>query len=128
MRILIAAVLLAAAAAPGAVTAGPPVAAAPDATASSLPPPHALAPGIDARGLRHRPQVVEHYVDINSAKRQELMTLPGIGAAEADRIVAHRPYLTKTELVTKGALQTGPFLSLRHLVVAMPKSVPKGKP
>jgi predicted DNA-binding helix-hairpin-helix protein len=70
---------------------------------------------------RNRPKVVEHYVDLNSASRKELMTLPGIGAAEARRIIAHRPYLTKTELVTKGVLQTGPFLTLRHQVVAMQK-------
>ncbi len=47
------------------------------------------------------------------------MTLPGIGAAEAAKIIANRPYLTKTELVTKGVLPTGPFLSLKYQVVAM---------
>ena len=66
------------------------------------------------------------YVDINSASRAELMTLPGIGAAEAGRIVANRPYLTKTELVTKNVLPVGPFLSVRNSVVAMPKAAPKG--
>jgi len=75
---------------------------------------------------RRAPVVVEHYVDLNSASAKELMTLPGIGAAEARRIIANRPYLTKTELVTKNVLPVGPFLSLRHLVVAMPKTAPKG--
>ena len=76
------------------------------------------------------PTVVEHYVDINSAGRQELMTLPGIGRAEADKIIAMRPYLTKTELVTKGVLPTGPFMALKHQIVAMQKlhkDKPKGK-
>jgi competence protein ComEA len=68
-----------------------------------------------------------HLVDINSASRKELKTLPGIGDAEADKIIAGRPYLTKTELVSKGALQTGPFLSVRHLVVAMPTRETKAK-
>jgi len=76
---------------------------------------------------RHGPAVVEHYVELNSASRAELMTLPGIGAPEAARIVANRPYLVKTDLVTKNVLPVGPFLSLRHLVVAMPKTPSKGR-
>lgn len=67
-------------------------------------------------------------MDINSAGRKELMTLPGIGKAEAEKIIAHRPYLTKTELVSKGVLPTGPFLSLRHQVVAMQPGVGKRRP
>ena len=55
------------------------------------------------------------------------MTLPGIGAAEASRIIANRPYLTKTDLVTKNVLPVGPFLSVKNFVVAMPKTVAKGR-
>ncbi len=93
---------------------------------ASSPTPHASVGASATSVPRHRPAVVEHYVDLNSASRKELMTLPGIGAAEADRIIANRPYLTKTELVTKNVLPVGPFLSLKDLVVAMPKTVPQG--
>ena len=40
-------------------------------------------------------------VDINSASKAELMKLPGVSAAIADKIVAHRPYNSKARLVTE---------------------------
>ena len=124
--------LLAAIVALPAIAAVPASAVAPASSAASASPfaSPAMPPGhapITA-GQRKRPAVVEHYVDINSAGRAELMTLPGIGSAEADKIVANRPYLTKTELVTKNVLPVGPYMSLKNLVVAMPKAKPKGKP
>jgi hypothetical protein len=64
-------------------------------------------------------------VDINSASRAELMTLPGISAADADRIIASRPYLSKAELVTKNVLGEGPYVSVRRHVVAVQKNPPK---
>ena len=67
-------------------------------------------------------------VDINSAGKAELKTLPGIGDAEAEKIIANRPYLSKAELVTKKVMPTGPYLQLRHRVVAMQKARPKAKP
>jgi DNA uptake protein ComE-like DNA-binding protein len=70
---------------------------------------------------------VQHYIDLNSASRKELMTLPGVDAALAGRIIASRPYLSKTDLVTKDVLPVGPFLSLKHLVVALPATLSKGR-
>lgn len=102
-------------------------AASPGSLAASAPPsPHAMPGSMPDQAAmsareRRRPKPVLHYVDINSASRKELMTLQGIGPAEAAKIVANRPYLTKTELVTKGVLPTGPYLSIKHLVVAMQK-------
>lgn len=59
-------------------------------------------------------------VDLNKASTKELMTLPGITQADAERIVAHRPYRVKSDLVNKKVLPTGPYLAVRKSVVALP--------
>jgi competence protein ComEA len=65
------------------------------------------------------PRVV--LVDINSAGRQELKKLPGIGDAEADKIIAGRPYLSKAHLQTRNIVSPLAYQSLRELVVARQK-------
>ncbi len=70
------------------------------------------------------PQASATLVDINSASRQQLQTLPGVGAAEAARMVAGRPYLSKAELVTRRVLATGPYLSLKNRIVALQPAAP----
>lgn len=67
-------------------------------------------------------------IDINSASREQLKTLPGVGDAEADKIIAGRPYLTKAELVSRKVLPTGPYLSIKRLIIAKPKLKPNGQP
>ena len=66
-------------------------------------------------------QVEPVPVDINSASRQELKKLPGIGDAEADRIVAGRPWLSKAHLQTRGIVSPLVYQGLRELVVARQK-------
>lgn len=60
-------------------------------------------------------------VDINSASKAELKKLPGIGDAEADKIIAGRPYLTKAELATKKILPTGIFVQIKGQIIAKQK-------
>lgn len=60
-------------------------------------------------------------VDINSATKEELKKLPGIGDAEADKIIAGRPYLTKAHLQTHKIVSPNVYQGLRQLVVAKQK-------
>ena len=41
-------------------------------------------------------------VDLNTATREELMKVPGLSGAAADKIIKGRPWLTKSRLVTEG--------------------------
>jgi DNA uptake protein ComE-like DNA-binding protein len=52
-------------------------------------------------------------VEINSASRQELMKLPGINAALADKIIAGRPYLSKSKLVTQNVIPAMTYQAIR---------------
>jgi len=58
-------------------------------------------------------------VDINSASRAELMKLPGVNAADADRIVAGRPYLSKAHLVTRNVIPAAQYQGIRSQIMAV---------
>lgn len=57
-------------------------------------------------------------VDINSASLAELKTLPGIGDAEAARIVAARPYPSKAKLVADNVIGMALFTQLKDRIEA----------
>lgn len=64
-------------------------------------------------------------IDINSANRDQLKTLPGIGDVEADRIISGRPYHSKADLAERGVIPTGVYVSLKGRIIAKQKA--KGK-
>jgi DNA uptake protein ComE-like DNA-binding protein len=66
-------------------------------------------------------------VDINSASREELKKVPGIGDAEADRIIAGRPFLSKAHLQTRNIVSPLAYQQLRERVVARQKDARFGK-
>jgi len=73
------------------------------------------------------PAAPAQLVDINSASRAQLKSLPGIGDAEADRIVAGRPYLSKVHLVTEAGIPIGTYQSIRHQIVAVQNKAARAK-
>jgi DNA uptake protein ComE-like DNA-binding protein len=60
-------------------------------------------------------------VDINSASKAELKTLPSIDGVRADKIIAGRPYPSKAFLVTRNIIPLGIYEQIRRQIVAMPK-------
>jgi len=74
--------------------------------------------GRAARAAKGRPPADAKLVDINSATKADLMTLPSINAGLADRIIAGRPYGSKAHLLTRQVLPGVNYDAVKPLVVA----------
>jgi DNA uptake protein ComE-like DNA-binding protein len=57
-------------------------------------------------------------LDLNRASRSELINLPGIGEAYADKIIANRPYHDKGELVRKKVIPEATYQHISEMVIA----------
>ncbi len=88
----------------------------------------ALATEKSAKPKAAKPAAKVKLVDINGASKTELKTLPGIGDADADKIIAGRPYGSKAHLATRGIIPRGPYENLKTLVIARQKQNPAAKP
>jgi competence protein ComEA len=65
-------------------------------------------------------------IDINSASRDDLMTLDGIGEVRADAIIRARPYKVKTELVERRLVPESLYEKIADKVAA--RAVPAARP
>ena len=63
-------------------------------------------------------------IDINSATKEQLDALPGIGAARADAIVKHRPYKGKDDLVNKKVIPQNVYDGIKDKIIAKQAAAP----
>lgn len=74
-----------------------------------------------------KPAARVKLVDINGAGKAELKTLPGIGDAEARKIIAGRPYLSKANLLTQNILSAEAYERISSRVMAKPNKASEAK-
>ena len=69
-------------------------------------------------GVKEGMRSSDKAIDINSASRADLLTLPGMTQHEADRIIAERPFKNAHELVARHVIPQSEYDKISDRIIA----------
>jgi len=96
---------------------------APATTAPATSAPAKTAPAKTTSTTHHsssKSKTTHPKTDLNTASKEDLMKLPGVDDALADKIVAARPYKSHSELESKNIVTKEQYSKLSSLVTVAP--------